>query len=142
MTDFTKIYYEADIRYDIGVALLELAVIVLGIVLVAMFLLRENNRKKVLKNLCIALVALVIVSIIVLKVILSVIGYGGLGDGFYTLFTGFMATAITVMVSSVLMIISYMLLLRQQNAEPANSAQTETEQKEQSAPSNDTISDN
>ena len=146
LTDFTKLYGKGDFRYDIGVALLELAVIVLGIVLVAMFLLCKKNRKKVLICTCIALFVLSVVSIIILKAIMPTYDTSYVKGHYYTdyyaLFTGFMATAITVMVSSVLMTISYMLLLRQQNVEPANSVQTENEQKEQPTSFDDTISAN
>ncbi|MDE5563030.1 MAG: hypothetical protein K2J01_05740 [Clostridiales bacterium] len=122
------------------IALSELAVIMLGIALVLIFLLLKNNRKKALTYTCIALVALAILSLIVIRVIIS--DYVSYASTIYALYTSYVATAITVTASSILLVVSYMFLLKQQNVKPTNPVQEINENVEQSAQSKDNQSEN
>lgn len=136
LTDFHELY-DFDFRYDIIVALVELAVILFGIVLVALFLLLKKNRTKTLIYTCIAYVISIVVTVIVLKATLP----EDFGPTMYSLYTSYVTTAITVMVSAILFVVSY-CLLQQQNVKPTTDEQNNPENVEQPAQQNDTLSDN
>lgn len=135
LSDFTYLYGEWDERYDIAIGVFELIESIFGIAFVAVFLLLKKNRKKAVIIASVAFVAFIIVSLIVLKVILPEYenDYGKWYEkSFYALFTGYMTTAITVMVSSVLLVVSYILLLQPKQAQATDTAQTDSEQSAQS----------
>ncbi|MDE6618869.1 MAG: hypothetical protein K2K13_07625 [Clostridiales bacterium] len=140
--DSLMLFTDFNINYSpiAFIALSELAVIMLGIALVLIFLLLKNNRKKALTYTCIALVALAILSLIVIRVIIS--DYVSYASTIYALYTSYVATAITVTVSSILLVVSYMFLLKQQNSKTENSVQEINENVEQSAQSKDNQSEN
>lgn len=138
LTDFHEYYGIMEQRYDVAVAALELVVIMLGIALVLMFLLLKNNRKKALIYTCISLVALAILSLIILRAMIP----DNFRSTIYGLYTSYVTTSITVTVSSVLLVVSYIYLLKQQKAKPTNPAQEVSENVETSAQPKDNQSEN
>ena len=142
LTDFVKGYSGDGLVFPILITLSEFVISVLGIVFVAMFLLRKNNRNKTLIGISIALVALAAVLLIVTKAIMPKNGFGKYYTDYYTVYTGVLASVVTVMVSTVLTVVSYMLLLKQQSVKSTAPEQAESKQVEQTTANDGTKPEN
>lgn len=114
-----NVTYEEDYNYLIGG--LTLGGALLGIAFVAVFLANQKNRFAVNLGLAIAVVAYCLVAIFATRFTVPFAEYrGGLSTREYTLYSSYLTTAITLMVSTALIFAAWAYLARlKKKEEPA-----------------------
>lgn len=120
--------YEEDYNYLIGG--LTLGGVLLGIAFVAVFLANKKFRFAVNLGLAIAVVAYCLVAIIATRFTVPFSGYyGGWNTTQYTLFTSYLTTEITLMVSAALTFAAWAYLARLKKKEEPAKAEPAPEEK-------------